>query len=52
MNEMYADYRVVTDRAVDAHIKNLRRKLEAASPGLDLIESIYGIGYRARSGRL
>jgi two-component system response regulator BaeR len=52
MNEMYADYRVVTDRAVDAHIKNLRRKLEAAAPGLDLIESIYGIGYRARSGRL
>ena len=51
MNEMYADYRVVTDRAVDSHIKNLRRKLQAAAPGTDLIESIYGVGYRARSGR-
>jgi two-component system response regulator BaeR len=50
MNEMYADYRVVTDRAVDSHIKNLRRKLEAAAPGVDLIESVYGVGYRARTG--
>ncbi|MGS6466917.1 winged helix-turn-helix domain-containing protein, partial [Enterobacter intestinihominis] len=23
------DYRVVTDRTIDSHIKNLRRKLEA-----------------------
>ena len=31
MNEMYSDYRVVSDRAVDTHIKNLRRKLQAVS---------------------
>jgi two-component system response regulator BaeR len=49
MNEMYADYRVVTDRAVDSHIKNLRRKLQLAAPEVELIESIYGVGYRARS---
>jgi two-component system response regulator BaeR len=49
MNEMYSDYRVVSDRAVDTHIKNLRRKLELAAPQLDLIESIYGVGYRARA---
>ena len=36
----------VTDRAVDSHIKNLRRKIEAASPGLEPIRSIYGLGYR------
>jgi two-component system response regulator BaeR len=36
----------VTDRAVDSHIKNLRRKLGAALPGLDPIASIYGLGYR------
>jgi two-component system response regulator BaeR len=36
----------VTDRAIDSHIKNLRRKLEAAAPGLDPIHSIYGLGYR------
>jgi two-component system response regulator BaeR len=36
----------VTDRAVDSHIKNLRRKLGAALPGVDPIASIYGLGYR------
>jgi len=36
----------VTDRAVDSHIKNLRRKIEAAAPGLEPIRSIYGLGYR------
>jgi two-component system response regulator BaeR len=49
MNEMYADYRVVSDRAVDTHIKNLRRKLQQVVPGLELIESIYGVGYRLSS---
>jgi len=33
------------DRSVDSHIKNLRKKLEAAS-GEPLIETVYGIGYR------
>jgi two-component system response regulator BaeR len=36
----------VTDRAIDSHIKNLRRKFEAAAPGLEPIHSIYGVGYR------
>jgi two-component system response regulator BaeR len=36
----------VTDRAIDSHIKNLRRKFEAAAPGLEPIRSIYGLGYR------
>lgn len=35
-----------TDRAIDSHIKNLRRKIDAAAPGLDPIHSVYGIGYR------
>jgi two-component system response regulator BaeR len=46
MNEMYSDYRVVSDRAVDTHVKNLRRKLHAAAPQAELIESVYGLGYR------
>ena len=33
------------DRSVDSHIKNLRKKLEAAS-GDAMIETVYGIGYR------
>ena len=35
----------VTERAVDSHIKNVRRKIEAAAPGLEPIRSIYGVGY-------
>jgi DNA-binding response OmpR family regulator len=33
------------DRSVDSHVKNLRKKLEAAS-GEPLIETVYGVGYR------
>ena len=33
------------DRSVDSHIKNLRKKLEAASSE-SVIETVYGIGYR------
>lgn len=46
MSRAYSDYRVVTDRTVDTHIKNLRRKLDQASPDHELIRSIYGVGYR------
>ncbi len=38
--------RDVFDRSVDSHIKNLRRKLAAASGDQDVIHSIYGVGYR------
>jgi two-component system response regulator BaeR len=48
LDRLYADHRVVTDRAVDSHVKNLRRKLQRASPDWDLIESVYGVGYRFR----
>lgn len=46
MNGMYTDYRVVSDRAVDTHVKNLRRKLAEASGVEDMIKSVYGLGYR------
>ncbi|MES2048055.1 MAG: response regulator [Pseudomonadota bacterium] len=36
----------VTDRAIDTHIKNLRRKLEVVLPDANPIHSIYGLGYR------
>lgn len=41
---MYTDHRVVTERTVDTHIRNLRRKFQdvAASP----IDSVYGVGFR------
>jgi two-component system response regulator BaeR len=44
MDAAYRDHRVVSDRTVDSHVKNLRRKL--AETGFDPISSVYGIGYR------
>jgi two-component system response regulator BaeR len=46
LEHLYADHRVVTDRTVDAHVKNLRRKLEDVRPGQELVRSIYGVGYK------
>lgn len=46
LDRLHDDGRAVTDRAVDSHVKNLRRKLEAAAPGQDPIRSIYGVGYK------
>ncbi|NWD21655.1 response regulator [Pseudomonas yamanorum] len=46
LDRLYFDHRVVTDRTVDSHIRNLRRKLEQACPGQDPIRSIYGVGYK------
>ncbi|MBS0614017.1 MAG: response regulator [Proteobacteria bacterium] len=45
MDRLYSDRRIVTDRTVDSHVRNLRRKLAAAG-GEDWIKSIYGVGYR------
>lgn len=46
LDRIYSDHRVVTDRTVDSHIRNLRRKLEQACPAETPIESLYGVGYR------
>jgi two-component system response regulator BaeR len=37
---------VVADRTVDAHVKNLRKKLADLRPGTDPLPSIYGVGYK------
>jgi two-component system response regulator BaeR len=44
IDALYLDHRIVSDRTVDSHIKNLRRKLTEA--GVDAIGSVYGVGYR------
>lgn len=46
LDRIYDDYRDVSDRAIDSHVKNLRRKLEQVLPGRELIHSVYGVGYR------
>ncbi|RRN46176.1 hypothetical protein EHV23_07620 [Lautropia dentalis] len=50
MDHLYEDDRVVTDRTMDSHVKNLRRKLAEAGAGEDPITSIYGVGYRFELG--
>ncbi len=36
----------VAERAVDSHIKRLRQKLSIAGDGRNLIDTVYGVGYR------
>jgi two-component system, OmpR family, response regulator BaeR len=46
MDQIYPDQRVVSDRTIDSHIKNLRKKISGASPETELIHSVYGAGYK------
>lgn len=45
INDIYADKRIVTDRTIDVHVKNLRHKLQAGGLA-EVITTIYGLGYR------
>lgn len=46
----WEDGGAVTDRAIDAHVKTLRRKLAGSGgpAGENLIETVRGVGYRVR----
>ena len=46
MNVSYLDDRIVSDRTIDSHIKNLRRKLAGVVGKDEVIHSIYGVGYK------
>jgi len=46
LDNIYDDHRIVTDRTVDSHIKNLRKKMQVVTGEEDLIRSIYGVGYK------
>lgn len=46
LNQLYEDQRIVTDRTVDSHIKNIRKKIACMLPGRDIITSVYGVGYK------
>jgi two-component system response regulator BaeR len=46
LDAIHADFRDVSDRAVDSHVQNLRRKLQAVVAGPDCIATVYGVGYR------
>jgi two-component system response regulator BaeR len=46
LEQLYDDHRVVSERTVDSHVKNLRKKLTAAAPERELLGSVYGVGYK------
>lgn len=46
MDNIYTDRRVVCDRTIDSHIKKLRKKISSVAPGLEIIRSVYGVGYK------
>lgn len=46
MENLYDDHRVVTDRTIDSHVKNLRKKIAEHHAEPELIRSVYGVGYK------
>lgn len=46
IDQLYSDHRIVNDRTVDTHVKNLRKKLETIAPEENVIRSVYGVGYK------
>jgi two-component system, OmpR family, response regulator ChvI len=46
MDAAYDDQVYVDDRTIDSHIKRLRQKFKQAVDSFDMIETLYGVGYR------
>jgi two-component system, OmpR family, response regulator ChvI len=46
MDAAYDEDVYVDDRTIDSHIKRLRRKFRARDREFDMVETLYGIGYR------
>jgi two-component system, OmpR family, response regulator ChvI len=46
MDAAYDDHVYVDDRTIDSHIKRLRKKFKFVDTGFDMIETLYGVGYR------
>jgi two-component system response regulator ChvI len=46
MDAAYGEHIYVDDRTIDSHIKRLRKKFKASDVEFDMIETLYGVGYR------
>jgi two-component system, OmpR family, response regulator ChvI len=46
MDAAYDDQVYVDDRTIDSHVKRLRKKFNASDNEFDMIETLYGVGYR------
>ena len=47
-NAAYDDDIHVADRTIDSHIKRMRYKFKAVDDAFDMIDTLYGVGYRFR----
>ena len=52
MERIYTDQRIVCNRTIDSHIKKLRKKIAAVDNGVELIRSVYGVGYKYEVGQV
>ena len=50
MDAAYDDQVYVDDRTIDSHIKRLRKKFKIVDNDFEMIETLYGVGYRFREG--
>jgi two-component system, OmpR family, response regulator ChvI len=48
MDAAYDDDIHVDDRTIDSHIKRMRYKFKAVDDAFDMIDTLYGVGYRFR----
>ena len=48
MDAAYDDQVYVDDRTIDSHVKRLRKKFKASDPDFDMIDTLYGVGYRIK----
>jgi two-component system response regulator BaeR len=48
LDSVHAELRDVSDRAIDSHIKNLRKKIESDPAKPEYLETVFGVGYRLR----
>jgi two-component system response regulator ChvI len=46
MDAAYAEHVYVDDRTIDSHIKRLRVRFRSTDSAFDMIETLYGVGYR------
>jgi two-component system response regulator ChvI len=46
MDAVYDDQIYVDDRTIDSHVKRVRKKFKRVDDSFDMIDTLYGVGYR------
>jgi two-component system response regulator BaeR len=46
INSVYTETTEISDRNIDNHIKNIRKKINEIEKGLKPISAVYGVGYK------